>query len=390
MFTAFQDDKGLYNVPHPDNDVVWPCDYLVYQEESCPDTGKDHLQGYVVFSERRRLSACKKVHATAHWEPRRGTHEQAVQYCTKEVSRKQDGLSHCVGAEGAQDGGQGTRTDLQQLQADLDEGMDMRTVSQVHFSHFLRYEKGIQKYMNLNSAPRTKKTLCICLHGLPGTGKSFLAQQLAGPKAFSWAKGMWWDGYDSVSPIVADDFVGTLPVHLFKSLFDAYPQQAAVKGAFINFAPELVVFTSNKHPSEWYQHEPWEATCFDPASGTVVTSPGAVHRRLEYIVHWRGYDPPLFTVEREPEPESFRRLLLVANEVMTPSSSEDASVDEEMAIFCPPSPTLSLPDDLPEDFDEAIAEWSSLWGSESFEKEDIDSSELSEYSRKKRKKNKNS
>jgi len=35
-----------------------------------------HLQGYVVVKQPKTLVAMKKIHATAHWENRKGSHEQ--------------------------------------------------------------------------------------------------------------------------------------------------------------------------------------------------------------------------------------------------------------------------------------------------------------------------
>lgn len=57
---------------------------LVIGEETCPTTGRKHLQGYVAFRNARSLSWWKNQFPRAHAEPRRGSEEKAVAYCRKE------------------------------------------------------------------------------------------------------------------------------------------------------------------------------------------------------------------------------------------------------------------------------------------------------------------
>ena len=58
--------------------------YLVCQVERVSHV---HVQGYIQFTCVKRLTALKKISASAHWEFRRGTHTDAKKYCMKEDSR---------------------------------------------------------------------------------------------------------------------------------------------------------------------------------------------------------------------------------------------------------------------------------------------------------------
>lgn len=63
--------------------------YCVYQHERCPNTGLEHLQGYVEFTAGLTMEQVKEwlEDNTAHIEARRGTRLQARTYCMKLDSR---------------------------------------------------------------------------------------------------------------------------------------------------------------------------------------------------------------------------------------------------------------------------------------------------------------
>jgi len=63
------------------------CAYNVFGYER-GDEGTPHLQGYIHFKEKKSLQAVKKVMPRAHLEPRKGTVDQAVDYCKKKKSSK--------------------------------------------------------------------------------------------------------------------------------------------------------------------------------------------------------------------------------------------------------------------------------------------------------------
>lgn len=84
------------------------CSWITFQTEVCPESGREHLQGYVVLKVRSRATTFARQFPS-HVEPRRGTHTQAVQYCSKEETRKAG--TQCY-SEGTEPIARGTRTDL--------------------------------------------------------------------------------------------------------------------------------------------------------------------------------------------------------------------------------------------------------------------------------------
>lgn len=63
--------------------------YICFQVEKCPDTGRLHLQGYIELYRQFRLKGLKELLDChdAHCEPRRGTRQEAMEYCKKDDSR---------------------------------------------------------------------------------------------------------------------------------------------------------------------------------------------------------------------------------------------------------------------------------------------------------------
>lgn len=81
-FTSFQDNLGLTG-----NETE--LDYFVAQRERCPDTGREHWQGFCQYKSgvcRSRIQGLISD-PVAHCEPRRGSSREASDYCKKNDSR---------------------------------------------------------------------------------------------------------------------------------------------------------------------------------------------------------------------------------------------------------------------------------------------------------------
>jgi hypothetical protein len=242
----------VFTINNPENDKL-PEDwydqewftFVVWQVE-IGENGTRHLQGYLVVSRPVTLQWLKRhASSVAHWEPRMGTHEQAVGYCTKSESRVDGPWSH------GNPPAQGKRSDLLNVKARIDEGASERELAEEHFSSWVRYHRSFREYRRVSSGLRSAKTHVTVIWGPTGTGKS---RHCMGkhPLAYWKPTGKWWDGYDGVSPIVIDEFYGWLPYDLFLRLLDRYPLTLEHKGGSTNMNSKHIIITSNKHPYEWY------------------------------------------------------------------------------------------------------------------------------------------
>lgn len=233
--------------------------YLVYQCEECPTTKKAHLQGYVHFSCSKRLCTVKKIHATAHWEIRMGTHEQAVAYCTKNETRINGPWIYGTPPE------QGKRNDLALIGSLVkNKKTDIEILEEVGFGAS-KFQKNINfirfTYSERDSDRQVQGVRVLVLYGATGTGKTYAAVNLiAGGVDYyicetpSTSTGkVWFDGYQGQKTLVLDDFEGShCSFRFLLRLLDKYKLKVEIKGGHSWAVWTTVVVTTNVHPSNWY------------------------------------------------------------------------------------------------------------------------------------------
>lgn len=227
--------------------------YSIWQVEVCPDTSRRHLQGYIVFNNRKRLDTIKKLFGdnTLHLEKRRGTHQEAKEYCSKDESRESGPFS--VGDDS--DLIVTKKRKLEEVKESIESGSSELDIANEYFGLWCRYYKAFASYRMLISEPRDFKTEVRCYWGKAGVGKSRRATYECGPKVYRKPRGEWWDGYDGESNVILDDFYGWIKLDELLRICDRYAHRVPVKGGFVNFRPKLIIFTSNVEPLEWYSED---------------------------------------------------------------------------------------------------------------------------------------
>ena len=235
-----------------------PCSYICFQRE-VGQQGTPHLQGYLEANKRIRITGLKKFQGlqTAHFEKRRGTREEARDYCLKSDTRHPD--SEFWESTDFPNQAQGKRTDLDAVAALIKTGANSRTVSDSFPAAYIKYTRGINALISLQASWREDPPEVILLYGPPGTGKtrqvyssSAVDSLYTMPLQF---KAHWFDGYDGQPDVLWDDFDGRLssvPLAFILRLIDRYSIRVPVKGGFTLFAPKRIFITSNYHPRDWY------------------------------------------------------------------------------------------------------------------------------------------
>jgi hypothetical protein len=261
-----EDEEQVIQARAQDSSAI---EFLVYGREQ-GDQGTPHLQGFVSLTSRKSMSFVKNLLGTRlHLEPRRGTVQQAVDYCEKDGD---------VWRFGEQPAGQGERTDLKRVHSAIKEGKTLQEIADVHPQEFIRYHNGITKLHSFYQKKRDWQTEVFVFWGATGTGKTKRAFQEAGETKWIYPSGGWFDGYDGQDNVIFDEYTGgEFKLSYLLKLLDRYEMQVPVKGGFVNWKPKKLWITSNLKPEDWYPNARDEHK-------------QALRRRFTHVVH---FNPPL-------------------------------------------------------------------------------------------------
>lgn len=254
--------------------------YVIYQLERGEQQQRFHLQGYVELSASQRRSYVRRlISDSAHWEPRRGTRDEARNYCRKEDTRIAGPWEFGVWNTN----GRGNRSDLATLAGNIQSGqITFANVREEHPARYVQYRNGVRDLLAHSARQRTRQFRNVhvtVLCGPPGCGKSRYAVGATHDYFMldpgSNGTNVWFDGYEGQSTLIIDDFYGWIRWTMLLRLLDGYQCRLPVKGGFVYAEYTRVFITSNSHPAEWYdygRHMNW----------------GALRRRVSELRMWEG------------------------------------------------------------------------------------------------------
>lgn len=218
-------------------------EYYVIGNEIGPSCGRPHYQGFVSFIKNKRLTALKKINAKISWHPKRGTVQQASDYCKKDGDFYEYGIMPV-------DSGQATQNKWD-VTLDL---IRMGKFSEIDSDILIRYTGNVYKlFAMLYKCPKViNKKTGIWIWGAPGTGKSRYART-RWPDAYEKMDGKWFDQYVGEPVVLIDELhmdEARQQTTRLKKLLDHYDIRVEVKGYSVKIRPELVVITSQWHPEQ--------------------------------------------------------------------------------------------------------------------------------------------
>ncbi len=223
--------------------------YIVYQREICPESKREHWQGYIEFYDQKRIGELKKLMGELHGEARKGSRTAAREYCMK----KDTAIFNTIFEFGTWREEANRKRKLSDILLS-NISLDDLIAETPHY--YVMYSRGLERLF----ARKAAKTARVFRHvevtvlvGSTGSGKTRRATR--GPSWYIMPIGdaLWFDGYQGESTLVLDDFYGTIKYSYLLRILDGHCLPIPIKGGFLYAAWTKVIITSNVGPANWYK-----------------------------------------------------------------------------------------------------------------------------------------
>lgn len=211
--------------------------YVAYGVETCPTTGREHLQMWASVFKPQRLTGWKKLFPGAHIEEMRGSYEQNDAYCSKASSLTELGVKPNAN---------GCRVDVALFCERLAKGDKLHEVIMDMPVTFVKYNNGLSKLATYYSKPYEHDTVRgYWIWGVSGAGKSHYVMNRF-TDIFKKPQNKWFDGYVGQSTIYMEDYdCGKSLSHYMKIWTDKWSCSGEVKGGTVQLQHHHFVVTSN-------------------------------------------------------------------------------------------------------------------------------------------------
>lgn len=224
-------------LPEPDKEK---CRYYCWGEEIAPTTGKLHYQGFIITKRTNGWRAIQRIVNGSdglHVESRRGTRQQARDYCLK------DGTNIV-------EWGQFEALTSKQLFEKAGEAGGIDFLKKNYPEFYCRYYKGLERLQSKGPKWRGVPEV-IWIWGKAGVGKTrHVMEQEDVYKLDSPYK--WWDGYEGENILLLDDYeIEHIPRGSLVNILDGYRLRLETKGSHTWALWNKVYITSNWDPKKF-------------------------------------------------------------------------------------------------------------------------------------------
>lgn len=234
------------------DDIASKTHWAVAGWEVGPKSGQPHLQGYVQWIGKRRLSELKRHRCgnTVSFRVADGDEESNWNYCTKDGDFLQHGDEPRVINGGMREKKRWKITLDLIKDNKIDDIEPQLQITQCRNIEFLR-----RKYAKRPADLAYNEKHTRWIYGPSGSGKSRWARELmAGKTWYDKSQNKWWDYYEDEEFVLIDDLEkenAKCLIAFLKRWFDVYPFVAEVKQGVAKYLrPKKMIITANWHPHE--------------------------------------------------------------------------------------------------------------------------------------------
>lgn len=240
------------DIPEPEENLLsLDTKYIIYQYEKAPNTGAIHIQGFMVFENKKTFAHIHHKCPEIWVQSARASALKNINYCSKADTRVAGPYEH------GERPNQGHRSDLKVALDRIKEGKSFEQVIE-EFPGTSLFTKALQVYQSvLIKRPKDFVPKVFIRWGPSGSGKTRWAyDNYETVFALEYEKqGAWWDGYANEKCILIDDWPLNTAEEVYNWLLrwtDRYPVKTRIKGAMINLSTSDIVITSNHPPAAWF------------------------------------------------------------------------------------------------------------------------------------------
>lgn len=237
VFTSFHPDRPKRH--------LW-MRFMCSQQETCPETGSLHWQGYVYLDNAMTLSAFIQAHPwhkNIHIEGALGSPSDNVRYCSKSETAVRDTFL----SEG-EPPHPGLSSSLYEAATQVLAG-GLAAVEDP--TMIIRFHRGLTELKRVRAKHNWEKKTVKWFYGSTGTGKTESAMKHE--DAFITSSRKWYCGYEGQKTLIIDDLQkDEIPLSEILRMLDRYPYVLQVKNGSAPLVAKTIIITSRYHPHTYF------------------------------------------------------------------------------------------------------------------------------------------
>lgn len=231
--------------------------FLIYGEETCPNTNKNHFQTYVYFHNPKTWDQTLKYFPSGdnRIAISKGDFKENLAYCSKE---KWEGIGEVK--EFGERLQQGKRNDLNKIAKEIISGTKVEDIVKEDYNIYHQYSRTLNYIEDCVNKKKFRSEMpdVIWYYGPTGVGKSHICYENYHPDThydLEWDDSGFWENYEGQKTVLINEFRGEIPFKTLLKICDKWPYSCKRKGrSKFPLLANKIIITSCKPPEAIYKN----------------------------------------------------------------------------------------------------------------------------------------